>query len=107
MELRSSSSLVLSGVAASITAMLLLLHRSAMHNHHSYSARTGMNIIPKLTIFLSLLSLPIIIQSSLVSIAYADNSDQSLINDISNQLLNADTTKAAIQQQQQQPQQPL
>lgn len=64
-----------------------------------------MNIIRRLIILLSLLSLPIIIQSPLVSVAYADNSDQSLINDISNQLLNVDTSKAAIQQQPQPQQQ--
>jgi hypothetical protein len=56
-----------------------------------------------MTVFLLfLLSLPILIQSSLVLVAHADkNHNKALINDIANQLLkNADTNKAVTLQQQ-------
>lgn len=85
------------------TIRSLFLYRLTIHQ--SNCRKRGIDIIPALTIFFLLsLSVPIIIQN-LVSMAYADkSSDNSLINGITDQLLNVDTTQAATQQQQ--PQQP-
>ncbi|MBV9176964.1 MAG: hypothetical protein JO297_07990 [Nitrososphaeraceae archaeon] len=63
-----------------------------------------MDSISEMSVFLLfLLSLPIVIQSSLVLVAYADkNHNKALINDIADQLLkNVDTTKAVTETQQQ------
>ena len=87
------------------TIRSLFLYRLTIHQ--SNCRKRGIDIISVLTIFfLLLLSGPIIIQN-LVSMAYADKSGgNSLINGITDQLLNVDTTQAATQQQQQpQPQQ--
>jgi hypothetical protein len=87
------------------TIRSLFLYRFTIHQ--SNCRKRGIDIIPALTIcFLLLLSVPIIIQN-LVSMAYADKSGgNSLINGITDQLLNVYTTQAATQQQQQQQQQP-
>lgn len=81
------------------TIRSLFLYRLTIHQ--SNCRKRGIGIIPALTIFfLLLLSVPIIIQN-LVSMAYADKSGgNSLINGITDQLLNVDTTQAATQQQQ-------
>lgn len=87
------------------TIRSLFLYRLTIHQ--SNCGKRGIDIISALTIiFLLLLSVPIIIQN-LVSMAYADKSGgNSLINSVTDQLLNVDTTQAATQQQQQlQPQQ--
>jgi hypothetical protein len=68
-----------------------------------------MDSISVMTVFLLfLLSLPIVIQSSFVLVAYADKShNKALINDIADQLLkNVDTSVIQQQQQQQQEQPP-
>lgn len=85
------------------TIRSLFLYRLTIHQ--SNCRKRGIDIIPALTIFfLLLLSGPIIIQN-LVSMAYADKSGgNSLINGITDQLLNVDTTQSATQQQQPQPQ---
>ena len=96
---------LLSDRVASITAMVTLLERATTHYHNQYIKRR-MGSISEMTIFLLfLLSLPIVIQSSLVLVAYADKNDnKALINDIADQLLmNVDTTKAVTPQQQQPP----
>jgi hypothetical protein len=84
----------------SITAMVTLLERRTNHYHNQHIKRR-MNSISKMTIFLFfLLSLPVVIQGSLVLVAYADkHHNKALINDIADQLLmNVDTTKAVTQQ---------
>ncbi|HZI70875.1 MAG TPA: hypothetical protein VFD60_06905 [Nitrososphaeraceae archaeon] len=87
------------------TIRSLFLYRLTIHQ--SNCRKRGIDIIPALTIFfLLLLSGPIIIQN-LVSMAYADKSGGNpLINGVTDQLLNVDTTQAATQQQQQQQLQP-
>lgn len=83
------------------TIRSLFLYRLTIHQ--SNCRKRGIDIIPALTIFfLLLLSGPIIIQN-LVSMAYADKSGgNSLINGITDQLLNVAATQ---QNQQPQPQQ--
>lgn len=93
---------LLSDAVASITSMVILLDRVKTCCHTQYIKR-GMDSISVMTVFLLfLLSLPILIQSSLVVVAYADkNHNKALINDIANQLLkNVDTNKAVTGQQQ-------
>lgn len=103
MKATSWFSLLSDGVAL-ISAMVTLLERATTHYHNQYIKRR-MGSISEMTIFLLfLLSVPIVIQSSLVLVAYADKNDnKALINDIADQLLmNVDTTKAVTPQQQQQ-----
>jgi hypothetical protein len=107
MKATSWFSLLTDGVAL-ISAMVTLLERATTHYHNQYIKRR-MGSISEMTIFLLfLLSVPIVIQSSLVLVAYADKNDnKALINDIADQLLmNVDTTKAITPQQQQQQQPP-
>src|SRR5919206_2468009 len=99
MKATSWFSLLSDGVASITAAMVTFLERT--HYHNQYIKRR-MDSISEMTIFLLfLLSLPIVIQSSLVLVAYADKNDnKGLINDIADQLLmNVDTTKAVTQQQ--------
>jgi hypothetical protein len=99
MKATSWFSLLSDGVASITAATVTFLERT--HYHNQYIKRR-MDSISEMTIFLLfLLSLPIVIQSSLVLVAYADKNDnKALINDIADQLLmNVDTTKAVTQQQ--------
>jgi hypothetical protein len=92
----------LSGAVATITSRVILLDRVKTYCHTLYIKRR-IDSISVMTVFLLfLLSLPILIQSSSVLVAYADkNHNKALINNIANQLLkNADTNKAVTLQQQ-------
>lgn len=100
-------SLLLDAVA-SITSRVILLDRVKTCCHTQYIKR-GTDSISVMTVsLLFLLSLPIVIQSSFVLVAYADKShNKALINDIADQLLkNVDTSVTQQQQEQQQPPSP-
>ena len=96
-------SLLLDAVA-SITSRVTLLDRVKTCCHTQYIKR-GMDSISVMTVFLLfLLSLPIVIQSSFVLVAYADKShNKALINDIADQLLKNVDRSVTQQQQQEQP----
>jgi len=98
MKATSWFSLLSDGVA-SIIAMVTLLERTTTHNHNQYIKRRIDSISEMIIFLVFLLSLPIVIQSSLVLVAYADKNDnKAFINDRADQLLmNVDTTKAVTQ----------
>jgi hypothetical protein len=101
MKARSWFSLLSERVASITAAMVTLLERMTTQYHNQYIKRR-MDSISEMTIFLLfLLSLPIVIHTSLVLVAYADKNDnKALINDIADQMLmNVDTTKVVAQQQ--------
>ena len=99
-------SLLLDAVA-SITSRVILLDRVKTCCHTQYIKR-GTDSISVMTVsLLFLLSLPIVIQSSFVLVAYADKShNKALINDIADQLLKNVDTSVTQQQQEQEQQQP-
>jgi hypothetical protein len=99
-------SLLLDAVA-SITSRVILLDRVKICCHTQYIKR-GTDSISVMTVFLLfLLSLPIVIQSSFVLVAYADKShNKALINDIADQLLKNVDTSVTQQEQPPSPQLP-
>jgi hypothetical protein len=99
-------SLLLDAVA-SITSRVILLNRVKTCCHTQYIKR-GTDSISVMTVsLLFLLSLPIVIQSSFVLVAYADKShNKALINDIADQLLKNVDTSVTQQQQPPSPQLP-